>query len=67
MREEGKTAVRGKEMETREECKKSCFVLKQGKNNLILAQIWKEDTISLCLNVLIGAQHAGMAVPPRSR
>lgn len=54
-------------MESREEWKESCFMLKHGKNTLILTQIWKEDTISLCLNVLLGAEHAEMAIPPRSR
>lgn len=65
--EEGKTAVWGTEMECYEEWKESCFVLRHGKKGLTLTQIWKEDTISLCFSVLIGAEHTGMAVPPRSR
>lgn len=65
--EKGGHTREGKEMEGREKWKESCFMPEHGKNTLILPQIWKEDTISLCLNALLGAEHAGTAVSPRSR
>lgn len=67
LREKGETAARGKEMERGEEWKESCFMLKRGKNTRVVPQIWKEDTILLCLNVLLGGERAGTADPPHSR